>query len=245
MAVDVEDGRSAGLDDQLIRAKRIIAQQFLDVGRYDRIDRNDLVEAVRASGVLRQVVEEAIRDLSAEGKLRTYRDVEDDFGYYFMHADGYDDFWMNADDLLVQTASLRDVLISAPAANTAAADRDAIAPAADGGDAIAQVGDDVEHSPDPSAEEQANAHAVDFRSVQWNSRKYTFTPTQAAVVKILWQHYDSGTPEVGGDTLLAEADSDATQLRQVFRKSEAWGEMIVQGSRKGIFRLADSTAGRS
>jgi hypothetical protein len=88
-------------------------------------------------------------------------------------------------------------------------------------------------------------HSDDFRSVHWYGADYTFTPSQAACVKVLWRNWDNGTPEVGEDTVLTdvEVDAQAKRLIDLFRdrKSEsryhlAWGTMIVQG-RKGAYRL--------
>jgi len=84
-------------------------------------------------------------------------------------------------------------------------------------------------------------HGPDFRSVSWDGHTYTFSPTQAACVKVLWTAYDNGTPEVGETTILEEAGSDGSKLRDVFKSGKtfhpAWRKMIVQG-RKGAFRLS-------
>ncbi|NOX55286.1 MAG: hypothetical protein GXP27_12785, partial [Planctomycetes bacterium] len=85
------------------------------------------------------------------------------------------------------------------------------------------------------------AHGVDYRSVLWDGDTFTFTPLQAACVKILWEHREQGTPEVGEQTILTEADSDSNRLLNVFERGKhpAWGTLIVPGTRKGTFRLAD------
>jgi hypothetical protein len=82
------------------------------------------------------------------------------------------------------------------------------------------------------------AHGVDFRCVRWFGAEHTFTGTQAACVKILWEHWEQGTPAVGEQTILEAADSSSGQLRDVFDKGShsAWGTMIVE-ARKGAFRL--------
>ncbi len=86
-----------------------------------------------------------------------------------------------------------------------------------------------------------NRHSCDYRSVVWNGQKYTFTPSQAAAVKILWDAYSNGTPAVGQAAILEGIDSDADRLRDVFRSGRhpAWRTMIVP-SGKGVFRLSDS-----
>lgn len=85
-------------------------------------------------------------------------------------------------------------------------------------------------------------HSSDFRSVQWHGVDYTFTATQAAIVKQLWEAYENGTPDVGGDTLLVNAESDTRRMADVFKKHPAWGSMIVEGSTKGTYRLAPDPA---
>jgi hypothetical protein len=88
-------------------------------------------------------------------------------------------------------------------------------------------------------------HSIDFRSVQWSATPHTFTAAQAACVKVLWEAWKNGTPEVGGAAVLNEAECDAHRLIDVFRDKSrsrglhpAWGTMIVSGATKGAFRLS-------
>lgn len=88
------------------------------------------------------------------------------------------------------------------------------------------------------AKNQADAeHSPDFRSVNWFGTQFSFTPTQAACIKVLWEAWEKGTPEIGQDRVILEADSHNKRLAQVFRQSEAWGKMIVRGKSKGSFKL--------
>jgi hypothetical protein len=86
--------------------------------------------------------------------------------------------------------------------------------------------------------------SIDCRCVRWGlGEPFTFSKNQAAVVKLLHEHLLAGTPDVGGDTLLSEAEISQNRLDTVFRDShgsshEAWGTMIVPGSSKGTYRLA-------
>lgn len=82
-------------------------------------------------------------------------------------------------------------------------------------------------------------HSDDFRSVHWHGIDYSFTATQAACVRVLWEAMENGTPEVGKDTILEKAGSETSRLDDIFRNSPAWGTMIVSGSRRGTKRLAD------
>jgi hypothetical protein len=95
---------------------------------------------------------------------------------------------------------------------------------------------------EPSSESRP-AHSLDFRSVNWFGREFTFTPTQAACVKLLWEAWQNKTPDVGGHTVLESVDAQSIRLDHVFRSGgrnlhPAWGEMIVAGETKGSYRLA-------
>lgn len=81
-------------------------------------------------------------------------------------------------------------------------------------------------------------HGIDFRSVDWFGESYAFTPTQAACVKVLWEHWEQDTPEVGDQTILEVADSTSNRLDSVFKDCPAWGTMIVPGKTKGTRRLS-------
>ena len=81
-------------------------------------------------------------------------------------------------------------------------------------------------------------HALDYRSVIWYGHQYTFTANQAACVRILWESWKDGTPEVGDATVLEGAEIDTRRLRDVFRGHPAWGSMIVKGKTKGTHRLS-------
>lgn len=91
----------------------------------------------------------------------------------------------------------------------------------------------------PSGPRPAGAarHSADFRSVHWFGADYSFTPLQAAVVRQLWDAWEHGTPDVGGQTLLENADSAGGRLDHVFRDHPAWGALIVSTA-KGLYRLA-------
>jgi hypothetical protein len=91
--------------------------------------------------------------------------------------------------------------------------------------------------------------SADFRSVVWGDEVFTFTPTQAACVRVMWAARANGTPELAQVTILDEAESSRRddkkpQLRRVFRQSDgtmhqAWKLMILPGSTAGTFYLAD------
>lgn len=86
-------------------------------------------------------------------------------------------------------------------------------------------------------------HSADFCSVRWDGRLFFFTPNQAAIVKALWQAMENGTPCVQGATLLEAADCESSRVSDVFRGSDAWGVLIVEGAVKGAYQLAEPTHG--
>ena len=95
---------------------------------------------------------------------------------------------------------------------------------------------------EPSSESHP-AHSPDYRSVNWFGREFTFTSTQAACVKVLWEASKNKTPDVGGHTVLESVDVHSIRLDHVFRSNgriphPAWGVMIVVGETKGSYRLA-------
>jgi hypothetical protein len=79
-------------------------------------------------------------------------------------------------------------------------------------------------------------HSPDFRSVHWFGTDYTFTANQAACVKTLWQAWKNGTPGVGKETLLSDADARTERVDHIFRDNPAWKTMIC-ASAKGVYRL--------
>jgi hypothetical protein len=82
-------------------------------------------------------------------------------------------------------------------------------------------------------------HAEDFRSVIWFGHYFTFTPMQAAAVKILWEAWERGLPDVPQQYILTEIESDSAKLQYLFKKSPAYRKMIVQGARSGYYRLQE------
>src|SRR5262245_50561310 len=98
-------------------------------------------------------------------------------------------------------------------------------------------------SPLPAPEHPVGriAFGPDHRSWRWGDVEFSFTPTQAAAVAILWEARNNGTPEVGETTVLEHAGSAMTgrrdRLRDLFTSGgklhPAWGTMIVPGRSKG------------
>lgn len=96
-------------------------------------------------------------------------------------------------------------------------------------------------------------HSPDYRSVWWDGVRYSFTEPMANVVRVLWEHQERGTPEIGWNTLKVLSGSVGARLIDVFMTGKtrkegktiekhvhaAWGVLIVPGNSKGSHRLAD------
>lgn len=91
------------------------------------------------------------------------------------------------------------------------------------------------------SERKPYAHSNDFRSIRWDGDFYTFTASQAVVVKLLWENFEQGTYEVGDRTLLLEVDHESppSRLDVHFRNNNAWNKVIVPGTTKGSHRLSE------
>jgi hypothetical protein len=85
-------------------------------------------------------------------------------------------------------------------------------------------------------------HAPDWSSVVWNDVRYMLTPKQRLVVAELWRAWEAGIDFLSGAYLLERAESDQSKLWYLFRKSPAWGTLIVPGEPYGgpgdTYRLA-------
>jgi hypothetical protein len=86
------------------------------------------------------------------------------------------------------------------------------------------------------------SHSPDFAAVRWNGKTYTLTGKQRDVIAVLWRAWEDDVHYVSGALLLEEAESNCGKLSQLFRRSDAWGKLIVPGVRTGgalgTYRLA-------
>ena len=81
------------------------------------------------------------------------------------------------------------------------------------------------------------SHSSDYCSVVWQSQPFSFTPEQARVVRVLFEAWDGGKPEVAARTLLSNVGGEFAALHDVFDDHKAWGTMIVAGQAEGTYRL--------
>lgn len=84
-------------------------------------------------------------------------------------------------------------------------------------------------------------HSEDFRSVSVAGRGFALTPRQAEVVQILYRAHRNRTPELGWPQICAQLrtkiDSYPERLTDIFKRSAAWGKLIVPGKTRGSYRL--------
>jgi 7-cyano-7-deazaguanine synthase in queuosine biosynthesis len=95
----------------------------------------------------------------------------------------------------------------------------------------------VEVSEPPDDEDEDFRHSPDFTTVVSKGTPYSLTPQQAQIVKLLNQAYENKAPELSQAYILAELKLPGTQLRDTFKKSEAWGRLVVRGRRRSTYRL--------
>jgi hypothetical protein len=81
-------------------------------------------------------------------------------------------------------------------------------------------------------------HSADYRSITWKNERYSLTGQQAAIVKVMYETWERGNPELGDGSILEDAGCTKTsRLRDTFRNSPLWGTLIVEGKTKGSHRL--------
>ena len=96
---------------------------------------------------------------------------------------------------------------------------------------------DRQESETPDSPPAVFAHSDDYISITFRSQSYTLTDSQAAAVRVLHENAKRGTPYVNQHTVLAEIESGAKRLRDLFRDSLLWDTLIVMGKRGGIYKL--------
>ena len=96
---------------------------------------------------------------------------------------------------------------------------------------------DRQESETPDSPPGVFAHSDDYISITFRGQSYTLTDSQAAAVRVLHENAKRGTPYVNQHTVLAEIESGAKRLRDLFRDSLLWDTLIVMGKRGGIYKL--------
>lgn len=80
------------------------------------------------------------------------------------------------------------------------------------------------------------AHSEDYRSLKWYGTEYSFTARQAPAVKILYENWEKGGPDVGGDYIAENAECG--RISDLFKGHPAWNSVIVSKT-KGSYRLQE------
>ena len=90
----------------------------------------------------------------------------------------------------------------------------------------------------PKADEPFTA-SVDYRSIRWRGKSHSLTTRQAQVVQMLHEAHLAGIPELSGVQILERVGAPNSRLRDSFKASDLWGtgKLIIQGSRRGLYRL--------
>lgn len=90
--------------------------------------------------------------------------------------------------------------------------------------------------------DESALHTEDFTSITWFGIGYSFTKSQAPIIKILWEVWEESegclAQETIGQKLFPEDDGigDRFRLRDKFRNHVAWG-ILIQEFRKGTYGL--------
>ncbi|MBX3442855.1 MAG: hypothetical protein KF774_10645 [Planctomyces sp.] len=82
------------------------------------------------------------------------------------------------------------------------------------------------------------SHSPDFRSVNWFGQAHSFTPKQAAIVKVLWDAWENRTPVLGEAYIVETAEIEGSRVAPIYRQHGAWKTMIVSAG-KGMLRLQE------
>lgn len=96
------------------------------------------------------------------------------------------------------------------------------------------------HVGKPGEPEPVCKHSPDFRCVNWFGVVHSFSAAQSRIVQLLWRAWEEKLPDISGEYLLEETESESNSVRDVFKDHSAWGAMIAPGGSRGTFRLANS-----
>lgn len=87
-------------------------------------------------------------------------------------------------------------------------------------------------------------HTSDYQLVSWHGERWNFSPKQRIVVRVLWEAWEAGRPEVSQRELLDAAESECDSLLELFKKDNrphpAMGNLIKRVS-PTVYRLAFPT----
>ena len=90
--------------------------------------------------------------------------------------------------------------------------------------------------PDRDPEERFR-HSPDYAMVVVDSQEHHLSSLRAAAVRVLHEAHLDGIPELRGQYILATIESDSRGLSDIFKRSPAWGTLVVPGGSRGAYRL--------
>jgi hypothetical protein len=80
-------------------------------------------------------------------------------------------------------------------------------------------------------------YSEDYRWVKWRGQEFGLSEREADVVRLMHQTVKMGIMEVAWRQMQQRLGLQGIRLRDLFKRSGAWGTLIVPGSRKGLYRL--------
>ncbi len=92
-------------------------------------------------------------------------------------------------------------------------------------------------APQPARTATTLTYSDDFRTVSAGKHEWHFTFNQSRIVERLVAALQRRTPELSQSALLEALDISSERLRDLFKKSSAWKTLIVQGEKRGTYRI--------
>lgn len=81
----------------------------------------------------------------------------------------------------------------------------------------------------------------DYSTVVWRDQTFNLLRSEALVIQVLHAAFKSPSPEVAEEKIIAQLQharlSDASDLRDVLRRSGVWMTLVVAGKRRGFYCL--------
>jgi 7-cyano-7-deazaguanine synthase in queuosine biosynthesis len=83
-------------------------------------------------------------------------------------------------------------------------------------------------------------HSPDFSTVSLDGEDFSLGPKERAAFQLLHEALEQGTPELSGSYILEheQVESKARSVSELFRRSGIFGKLVIEGSRKGVYRLS-------
>lgn len=90
------------------------------------------------------------------------------------------------------------------------------------------------------------SYSPDFSTVVFDGKPYALGPSERVGFRVLHEAWKRGTPEVSGeyvlDAVLDKVETRPRSISELFRRSGMFGVLVVQASRRGVYRVNLSEA---